>query len=222
MNCTFRIIICFFVFSLFFVSCAELTQAPITTPVIGNDLIVTPTNPSTVSILLNIDGITETVPLSKTEDKWTTSYNLPSSYTTISYKVIEDGDTSKKFHKADFIIQNSSNSKVSFFYDSKDHWLSDSITQLVVTVVGTFQSELGSPSDWRPESLITLMKDSNNDGIYEIKYTIPSGNHLYKITINQAFIESYPSDNISLQLSSEKVVLFQFNSTTKAVTNIIE
>jgi hypothetical protein len=51
---------------------------------------------------------------------------------------------------------------VKFYYDHKTHWITDSRTSRIVTVPGSFQSEIGCPSDWDPSCLRSWLQDAGS------------------------------------------------------------
>ncbi|MCB8975390.1 MAG: hypothetical protein H6654_17660 [Ardenticatenaceae bacterium] len=66
---------------------------------------------------------------------------------------------------------------VTFWYDHKTRWVSDSLNSLIATAPGSFQDELGCAGDWAPECLRAMLQDPNGDGIYTfITSTSPQAN----------------------------------------------
>ncbi|MGW0563312.1 pullulanase X25 domain-containing protein [Streptomyces sp. NPDC003016] len=82
--------------------------------------------------------------------------------------------------------------KVTFVYDPVTHWVTDDITSKIVTVGGTFQSEIGCAADWASDCLKSWLQDIDADGTYTWSTTsIPAGTHQVKTAIGQSWDESY-------------------------------
>lgn len=100
---------------------------------------------------------------------------------------------------------------------------------LAVTVVGSFQSELGCAGDWDPSCWVTnLFLDAASNTWFGL-FNIPPGNWEYKITINNSWAENYGDGgvpggpNIPLIVSGDKKILFRYNPVTHLVTtNIVD
>lgn len=61
----------------------------------------------------------------------------------------------------------------------------NSVSQLYVSVPGSYQSEIGCANDWMPECNLTRLYDYTNSGIYHWSTNdIPAGDYEVKIAIN--------------------------------------
>ncbi len=81
---------------------------------------------------------------------------------------------------------------VKFYYDHATHWLTDNVNSLIITVPGSYQSEIGSPGDWQPDCLRSWLKDPDGDGIYTMDVSgIPPGNYEVKVAIDESWSENY-------------------------------
>ena len=89
-----------------------------------------------------------------------------------------------------------------------------------VTIAGSLQSELGCPGDWQPECTSTQLIETGN-GVWRAVYTIPTGDWEYKMALNGAWDESYPSENKGLSVASETAVTFYFDNKTTAVVDSV-
>src|SRR5204863_8716712 len=67
--------------------------------------------------------------------------------------------------------------QVKFYYDHKSHWITDSVSSVIATVPGSFQSKLGCTGDWDPGCLRSWLQDPDGDGIYSFTATIAGGNY---------------------------------------------
>ncbi|MCA0452984.1 MAG: pullulanase-type alpha-1,6-glucosidase [Chloroflexi bacterium] len=103
---------------------------------------------------------------------------------------------------------------------------------LVVTVPGSYNSEIGCPKnlgaegDWAPDCDLTRMTDSDGDGIYiYVATSIPVGSYEAKIAINKSWSENYGADgakdgaNIPFEVPVDYAqVTFTFDSVSKIMT----
>ena len=65
---------------------------------------------------------------------------------------------------------------VKFYYDHKSHWITDNHGSTIAVAPGSFQSELGCPTDWDPGCLRSWLQDIDGDGIYTFETTaLPAG-----------------------------------------------
>lgn len=109
---------------------------------------------------------------------------------------------------------------VRFYYDDKTHAVMDSVMDEIVTVAGSFQSELGCPGDWQPACVRTLLTDVDGNGVYTFSTTaIPAGSYEFKVARNESWDVAYPGSNFPLVVSAagEKVTI-NWNSETNEVT----
>ena len=61
-----------------------------------------------------------------------------------------------------------------------------------VTVVGTFQADLGCHYNWDPSCAHTLLQDPDGDGVYELSTReLPPGRYESRVVINERWTESY-------------------------------
>ncbi|EYR63988.1 alpha-1,6-glucosidase [Actinotalea ferrariae CF5-4] len=88
------------------------------------------------------------------------------------------------------------------------------------TLAGTFQDENGCPGDWQPACAETLLAPTGADGVYEGVFTVPAGNHEFKVAMNGAWDEAYGVDgsNIVFTLGAEAQMRFVFDDGTKQTT----
>lgn len=64
-------------------------------------------------------------------------------------------------------------------------------TPASVTIVGTFQSELGCPGDWDPACTSTGLDPHPVDGIWRKVFPIPGGPQEFKVALNGTWDENY-------------------------------
>ncbi len=81
---------------------------------------------------------------------------------------------------------------VSFYFDEVTHWVTDSVTSVIASLAGNFQSELGCAADFQPGCLRSWLQDVDGDGLYTFTTTdIPAGLYSTVVAINESFDESY-------------------------------
>src|ERR1044072_482532 len=111
---------------------------------------------------------------------------------------------------------------VHFAYDSTTHWIGDSVNGEIVTVPGSYQSELGCAGDWDPSCLKSWLEDPDEDGTYIFETTsIPPGSYEAKVAINESWDENYGQGgapggaNIPFNVSAAgQKVTFSYNAST--------
>jgi glycosidase len=75
---------------------------------------------------------------------------------------------------------------VRFYYDHKTHYIADSVHNIIYTVPGSFNSEIGCGGDWDPACLRTFMNDVDGDGVFTfVTESIPTGNYEFKVATNE-------------------------------------
>lgn len=95
-----------------------------------------------------------------------------------------------------------------------------------VTVVGTFQSELGCAGDWDPACSNTALERNAVDGVWRKLFTVPGGSQEFKVAINASWEENYGANGLrngpNLQFSHTEesiAVKFYYDPVTHWVTN---
>ena len=84
-----------------------------------------------------------------------------------------------------------SSTNVKFYYDHKTHWITDNHNSVIAVAPGSFQSELGCPSDWDPSCLRSWLQDPDGDGVYTFSARLPAGSYEVKAAINESWAENY-------------------------------
>ncbi len=93
---------------------------------------------------------------------------------------------------ANIALDLAAGTNVKFFYDHKTHWVTDNVNNVIATVPGNFQSELGCSGDWDPSCLRSWLQDPEGDGTYSFQTNaLPQGNYECKVAINESWDESY-------------------------------
>ena len=119
---------------------------------------------------------------------------------------------------------------VKFYYDHKTHWVTDNYNDVIATVPGSFQSELGCSGDWDPSCLRSWLQDPDGDGAYSFSATgLPAGDYEAKVTINESWDENYGAggapngSNIPFSVNdANDTVAFSYNATTHVLTITVQ
>ncbi len=119
-----------------------------------------------------------------------------------------------------------SSTNVKFYYDHKTHWITDNHNSVIAVAPGSFQSELGCPSDWDPSCLRSWLQDPDGDGIYTFETTaLPKGSYEAKVAINESWDENYGAGgvpngaNISFGVPYDNAkVTFSYDAVTHVLT----
>ena len=114
---------------------------------------------------------------------------------------------------------------VTFWYDHKSRWVSDSVNSAVVAAIGDFQDELGCPADGAADCLRALLTDPNEDGIFRfVTASIPPGDYAAQVVVGGVAGAVYGADGavdgaaIPFTVGEDEAVLFAFNAATNALT----
>jgi len=81
---------------------------------------------------------------------------------------------------------------VTFVYDDATKWFTSSAQGPLITLPGSYQSEVGCPGDWQPECVVTSLQDKEGDGTYTYTTSaIPAGSYEVKVAHNLGWDENY-------------------------------
>ncbi|HSO63603.1 MAG TPA: alpha-amylase family glycosyl hydrolase [Ornithinibacter sp.] len=110
--------------------------------------------------------------------------------------------------------------RVSFYYDPTTHWVVSDEQDDIITVPGSFQSELGCEGDWQPDCMRPWLQDKDGDGVYAIITTrIPAGTWEFKVAHGLSMVESYPAANLSVTVPTDgATTTFLYDSVSHEVT----
>lgn len=96
--------------------------------------------------------------------------------------------------------------------------------EISVTLVGSFQDELGCPGEWDPSCESTMMDDADGDRTLEFTTNeIPTGSYEFKVAHNGGWEENYGLDgkaggaNYNLSVKAGDKVTFTYDSATHIV-----
>src|SRR5213078_3305650 len=104
--------------------------------------------------------------------------------------------------------------------------ITDNHNSVIAVAPGSFQSELGCPSDWDPSCLRSWLQDPDGDGIYTFETTaLPKGSYEAKVAINESWDENYGAGgvpngaNISFGVPYDNAkVTFTYDAVTHVLT----
>ena len=114
---------------------------------------------------------------------------------------------------------------VTFVYDDATTWFTSSAQGPLLTLPGSYQSEVGCPGDWQPECVVTSLQDKDGDGVYT--YTtgaIPAGSWEVKVAHGLSWTENYGEGgardgaNIAFSAPGGKPVTFTYDIATHLLT----
>jgi pullulanase-type alpha-1,6-glucosidase len=100
------------------------------------------------------------------------------------------------------------NGPVSFYYEHGRHYVTSSAQGPIITVPGSFQSELGCPADWDPSCMRPWLTDADGDGTYTWSTSeLGAGNYEAKVAHNLSWDESYPANNVPVTVPGDGLVV---------------
>ena len=155
---------------------------------------------------------------------WKKSFSLPAA--PYSYKAAIDRSWTENYGDKGVLnganISYETDGTVTFYYDHATHWATSDEETTIVTVPGSFQSELGCPADWQPDCMRPWLQDKDGDGVFAWATTkIPAGTWEFKVAHGLSWDESYGngSGNITVTVPVDGAkTTFVYDSTTHRVT----
>lgn len=167
---------------------------------------------------------------------WRGSFDLPAG--SYEYKAALNGSWDDNFGLgAEYYGPNiplvlEEDTTVEFFYDHETGWITDDVTSIIANVPGSFQNELGCPTDegadgdWAPPCLITWLQDPDGDGVYTfVTRDIPAGNYEAKVAVAETWGVNYGEDgapdgaNIPFTVpADDSVVVFSWETESFVMT----
>lgn len=114
---------------------------------------------------------------------------------------------------------------ITFFFDPRTKNIRSTADGPVITLPGSFQSELGCAGDWAPDCLASMMFDRDGDGVFQFTTDdLPTGSYEVKVAHNRSWDENYGAGgaqggaNITFSASAGKVVTFRYTLETHVLT----
>src|SRR2546427_8845215 len=88
------------------------------------------------------------------DDVWQGTFSLPAGNYQYKAALNDSWDENYGLHAqpngSNVPLDLPSSTNVKFYYDHKTHWITDNHNSVIAVAPGSFQSELGCPSDWDP------------------------------------------------------------------------
>lgn len=110
---------------------------------------------------------------------------------------------------------------ITFYFDPRSNIVQSSADGPIVTVPGSFQSEIGCAGDWAPDCLASLMADGDGDGVYEFRTdAIPDGSYEGKVAHGLSWDENYGvggapgGGNYSFSATAGELIVFRYTLAT--------
>ncbi len=109
---------------------------------------------------------------------------------------------------------------MTFYYEQGRHFATSTAEGPIITVPGSFQSELGCPGDWDPSCMRPWLTDADGDGTFTWSTSeIGAGSYEAKVAHNLSWDESYPAQNIPIVVPGDGlVVAFSYALATHTLT----
>lgn len=163
------------------------------------------------------------------DDLWVATFELTAGQ--YEYKAALNGSwadnygLNAEYYGPNIPLEVPADGPVTFWYDHKTRWVSDSINSLLANVPGSFQDEIGCPGDWQPDCLRSLLQDPDGNGRYTfVTAAIPPGDYEAKVAVNQSWDENYGAEgepdgpNIPFVVAEGEAVLFDFDPASNTMT----
>ena len=135
------------------------------------------------------------------DEIWKGTYSLPAG--DFEYKVAIDRSWTENYGAggvrdgANIALSLAAPTEVTFYYDHGTHWVTTDVQDPIITIPGSFQSELGCPGDWDPSCMRSWLKDLDGDGTYTYVTTqIPAGSYEAKVTHGLSWDENYGAGGV--------------------------
>jgi pullulanase-type alpha-1,6-glucosidase len=159
------------------------------------------------------------------DEIWKGTYSLPAGE--FEYKVAIDRSWTENYGAggvrdgANIPLVLDAPTDVTFYYDHGTHWVTTDAQDPIITIPGSFQSELGCPGDWDPSCMRSWLKDLDGDGVYTYVTTqIPAGSYEAKVAHGLSWDENYGAGgvpngpNIPFTVGAGSRVLFTYDVAT--------
>ena len=85
---------------------------------------------------------------------------------------------------------------MSFYYDHRTHWVTNTELDPILVAVGDFQSEMGCPTDGDVTCMRSWLQDPDRDGTYSFTTDIPPGTYETKAAVGLSWDESYGTPSV--------------------------
>ncbi|MET0735603.1 MAG: pullulanase-type alpha-1,6-glucosidase [Microbacterium sp.] len=110
---------------------------------------------------------------------------------------------------------------ITFYFDPISKFVQSTSEGPIVTLPGSFQSEIGCPADWSPDCLKSMMFDGDKNGVFEFSTDkLPTGTYDLKVAHGMSWNENYGAGgapggaNITFTATEGKVTTFRYTLAT--------
>nr|WP_315267295.1 pullulanase-type alpha-1,6-glucosidase [Microbacterium lemovicicum] len=170
------------------------------------------------------------VQMTDTDGIWTlTIPDLPAGE--YAYKIATDNSWDVNFgaggapNGGDIAITHAGGA-ISFFFDPRTKGIRSTAEEdPILTLAGSFQSELGCPADWSPDCLAAMMFDRDGDGVYQFTTDdLPTGRYETKVAHDLSWDVNYGADgglngaDIGFDATAGEVLTFRYDLATHLLT----
>ncbi len=128
------------------------------------------------------------------------------------YKVAIDGGWGENYGGtadaggANIALNLSEDTAVTFIYSPETHWILDDVRHQIVTAPGSYQDELGCPSDWAADCMLSWLQDVDGDGIYSLSTnTLPAGDYEAQAAVGREVGEGAENINFNVPADGETI-----------------
>jgi glycosidase len=161
-------------------------------------------------------------------DVWKRSWSIPAG--SYEYKAALNDAWTESYGRntgsANIQLTLASTTTVTFYYDHKTHWVTDSVNSVIATVPGSFQTQLGCSGNWDPACFRTWLEDPLGSGTYSLETTaLLKGQYQAKVAINGSWALNYggggvkDGPNIFFSVTRDHArVRFRFDPTSHLLT----
>ena len=115
--------------------------------------------------------------------------------------------------------------EITFYFDPRTKNIRTTADGPIVTLAGSFQSELGCAGDWAPSCLAAMMFDRNADGVFQFTTDdLPTGSYAVKVTHGLSWDENYGvggapgGGDIAFTATAGEIVAFLYDIETHILT----
>ncbi|WP_284252483.1 pullulanase-type alpha-1,6-glucosidase [Litorihabitans aurantiacus] len=163
---------------------------------------------------------------------WAGTFSLPAG--TYEYKVAVNGSWDLNFGAGG--VPNGANvtythggGDITFYFDPVSKQFANTAQGPIITLAGSFQSELGCTADWSPDQLCAWLTDPDGDGVYTYRTdALPTGAYETKVAHGLSWAENYGADgvrdgaNIPFQATEGSITSFSYDIATHRLTIEVE
>lgn len=162
---------------------------------------------------------------------WKGTYTLPAG--SYGYKVAIDKSWTENYGAGG--VPNGPNidmtapaTPVTFYYDHGTHFVTSDAQGPIITIPGSFQSELGCAADWLADCMRPWLQDPDGDGTYTwVTTQIPAGSYEFKVAHGLSFTENYGAGgtpngaNMAITVPASSRITFSYVRSSHLLTYIV-